>query len=197
MAIITVSGSALEALLTAVLHDVVGFVSVSPIIIDIYNNDKPDVDKNDWQPHPARFNISRAKMFDITGTGQPNLVEWVGPKSGLLVAPIDEVKVVGGRQLFGTAVGFVDGYQKLAMLRDKNADGVISGKELEGLKVWVDKNQDGVCTPDELTTVQELGITSLDCKHKDFASHCIMKGKSCKTWDWWPTMMVLRPTASR
>jgi len=178
-------------------YDVVGYASVSPIIIDLDGNGKADVDKNDWLPHPDRFNIDRAKNFDITGTGQPNLVEWLGTNDGLLVAPIEEVKVTGGRELFGTAVGFVDGYQKLSILRDKDKDGYVKGKELEGLKVWVDKNQDAICTSDELKTVQETGITSFDCTHKSFASRCIRDGKECNTWDWWPTMMILRPAASR
>ena len=172
--------------------EVVAFTSVSPIIIDLDGNGKADVDRHDWVPHSYRFNMDRAKMFDINGDGDKDLTEWLGVKDGLLVAPIDEVKVFGGRELFGNAVGFVDGYQKLALLRDTNDDYIISGDELEGLKVWVDKNQNAECEPDELTPVQELGITSIDTDHKDFKSTCTMNGKTTTTWDWWPTVMMVR-----
>ena len=174
-----------------------GFVSVSPIIIDLYGDGKPDVDRGDWKPHAKRFNIRKARMFDIDGCGEPELTEWLGPRSGLLVAPKEEVSKVGGNELFGTAVGYVDGYQKLAELRDANHDGVISGKELKGLMVWINKANDGICKPSELFSVAELGITSIDCRHKGFKSTCVIKGKVCTTWDWWPTCMKVRKVASR
>ena len=173
--------------------EVVAFVSVSPIVIDLDGNDKLDVDRSVWVPHPDRFNIDRAKMFDINGDGDKDLTEWLGPNDGLLVAPVDEVKVMGGRELFGTAMGFIDGYQKLALLRDTNNDGAISGTELEGLKVWVDKNQNANCEEDELIPVSKLGITSISAEHDNFKSTCEMNGKTTTTWDWWPTVMMVRP----
>ena len=177
--------------------NVLAFVSVSPIIIDLQGDGKPDIDNGEWRPHPQRFNLDRARMFDIDGCGEADLTEWVGPKSGLLVAPADEVKVAGGRQLFGTAVGFVDGYQKLGLLRDKNRDGQITGAELEGLKVWVDANQDGKCQPDELRTVQQVGIESIRCTHTDMRSDCVIRGQKRMTWDWWPTVAKVSKAASR
>ena len=182
---------------TSLTLNVLAFVSVSPIIIDLQGDGKPDVDNGEWRPHPQRFNLDRARMFDIDGCGEADLTEWVGPKSGLLVAPADEVKVAGGRQLFGTAVGFVDGYQKLALLRDKNHDGQITGPELEGLKVWVDANQDGKCQPDELRTVQQVGIESIRCTHTDMKSDCVIRGQKRLTWDWWPTVAKVSKAASR
>ena len=177
--------------------DIVAFVSVSPIIIDLQGDGKPDVDCGEWRPHPQRFNLGKARMFDIDGCGEPDLTEWVGPRSGILVAPLDEVKVTGGRQLFGTALGFVDGYQKLALLRDKNHDGQITGAELDGLKVWVDTNQDGRCQMDELRTVQEVGIESIRCTHQDMRSECTIRGQKRLTWDWWPTVAKVRKAASK
>ena len=173
--------------------EVVAFVSVSPIVIDLDGNGEIDVDRNEWIPHSNRFNIDRAKMFDINGDGDKDLTEWLGSKDGLLVAPIDEVKVLGGRELFGTAVGFIDGYQKLGLLRDANNDGVVTGDELEGLKVWIDENQNAVCEPSELVSVQKVGITSIKTEHDNFKSSCTKWGKTVTTWDWWPTVMMVRP----
>jgi hypothetical protein len=177
-------------------YEVDGFTSFSPIIIDLYGDGKPDVDRGEWLPHAERFNLGRARLFDIDGCGEPELAEWMGPRSGLLVAPLDEVKVLGGEQLFGTAVGYVDGYRKLALMRDRNHDGKITGSELTGLKVWIDRNQDGICTPDELQTVQSLGITSINCKHHNFASTCVINGQIRLTWDWWPSGIKLHPAAA-
>jgi len=182
--------------LNGVTYQVDGFTSVSPIIIDVDGTGKPDVDKGDWKPHADRFNIRKARMFDIDGCGDPELTEWLGPHSGLLCVPSEEAKVVGGKQLFGTAVGYVDGYQKLALLRDKNHDGVISGDELKGMMVWIDKNGDGICTPDELHSVQELGITAIDCRDKDFQASCVMNGQKRLTWDWWPSCYKVHKVAS-
>lgn len=177
--------------------DVVAFVSVSPIIIDLHGDGKPDVDCGEWRPHPQRFNLKRARLFDIDGCGEADLTEWVGPRNGILVAPADEVRVNGGRQLFGTAVGFVDGYQKLAVMRDTNKDDVVSGRELEGLSVWVDANEDGRCQPDELRTAREVGLESIRCAQTDMRSECTIRGQKRLTWDWWPTVAKVRKSAAR
>jgi len=172
-------------------------VALSPIIIDLGGEGRPDVDQGEWRPHAGRFNVHRARLFDIDGCGEADLTEWVGPKSGILVAPINEVKVQGGQQLFGTALGYVDGYQKLGQLRDRNNDNKISGDELAGLQVWVDANEDAFCQPDELKSLDEIGLTELSTRHDAFRSTCVIRGKNRLTWDWWPTVAKVRPVVSR
>ncbi|MFP4499048.1 MAG: hypothetical protein ACLFQV_12625 [Vulcanimicrobiota bacterium] len=174
-------------------YEVVAFASVTPIIIDLDRNDMPDVDRNEWLPHPQRFNISVAKKFDMDGDGDKNLVEWIGPNDGFLVIPSEELEVEDGVHLFGSCYGFVDGYQKLGVLRDANLDGVVKGEELDRLMVWVDKNQNALCEKEELTSVQGMGITSINVDHEMYKSSCIMNGKEVTTWDWWPTAMIVRP----
>ncbi|MBI5200358.1 MAG: hypothetical protein HY925_02125, partial [Elusimicrobia bacterium] len=114
-------------------YDVVGFVSVSPIILDLDLNGMPDGDKGQWLPHPARFNKSRSVLFDINADGFPDVTEWIGPGDGILVAPVKKAQGVKGENLFGNPIGFMDGYQKLGMRFDKDQDGRISGDELSGL----------------------------------------------------------------
>lgn len=183
--------------LDGVEYDVVAFVSVSPLVVDLDGNMEPDVDRGNWLPHAERFNTNRARLFDINGDGEPDATEWIGPRDGLLVAPLEELQVVGGQQLFGTALGFVDGYQKLAQLRDRNGDGYIRGDERQGLRVWVDRNQDAKCQPTELVGVEDLGITSINTRHSNFESTCLREGKVTRTWDWWPTVMMVRPPVAR
>ncbi|MCX5790547.1 MAG: hypothetical protein NTX64_18920 [Elusimicrobia bacterium] len=174
-------------------YDVVGFASVSPIILDLKGAGTPDVDRGQWLPHPARFNRSRALMFDITATGFPSFSEWVGSKDGFLVAlkPGDTFK--GGENLFGNPIGFMDGYQKLGMRFDKNHDGAISGSELQGLHVWQDLNSNGRVDPGELKSVQELGITQISTRQQNLKSTFVMNGKTRASWDWWPTCMTVYP----
>ncbi len=174
-------------------YDVVGFVSVSPIILDMDQNGMPDVDQGQWLPHPSRFNKSRAVLFDINADGFPDVTEWVGPGDGVLVAPVKKAQGVKGENLFGNPIGFMDGYQKLGMRFDKDQDGRISGVELDGLLVWRDTNSDGKAQHTELKTVDELKITSISTKHDNLKSSFIIDGKERATWDWWPTCMLVYP----
>jgi hypothetical protein len=175
-------------------YDVVGWMMVSPIILDLDDDGKPDVDQGRWLPHPTRFNKSKAAAFDINGDGFAEITEWIGSNDGLLVKPLKDGQVKGGNELFGNPIGFVDGYQKLGLEFDKDQNGMVEGKELEGLMVWVDKNHNGKTEPEELRSIQELGITSISTQHENLKSSFVMKGQERSTWDWWPTCMLVYPS---
>ena len=100
-------------------------------------------------------------------------------KAPLLVYdPTHTGKVTSAKQLFGsytfggktTKTGYYqsdeartpwgDGYEALALL-DTNDDGKISGKELDPLALWFDKNRDGVSQPGEVESLSSLGVTAL------------------------------------
>lgn len=174
-------------------YDVVGFVSVSPIILDLDGDDAPDVDRGQWLPHPARFNKSRAVLFDINADGFPDITEWIGKNDGVLVAPLKKAGGVKGENLFGNPIGFMDGYQKLGMRFDKNQDGRVAGAELTGLLVWRDLNTDGKAQPAELKGVEEMQITSISTEHNNLKGSYTINGKERATWDWWPTCMLVYP----
>ncbi|MCX5787985.1 MAG: hypothetical protein NTX64_05670 [Elusimicrobia bacterium] len=175
-------------------YEVVGFQSFSPIVLDLSGDGKPDVDRGEWLPHPTRFDRSRAILFDITATGFPSYTEWIGPKDGLLVAPLNPGETItGGQNLFGNPIGFLDGYQKLGLRLDKDENGAIEGKELDGLMVWQDLNSNGRAEPGELKSVQELGITQIRTRHEKLKSTFVMNGQTRATWDWWPTSMIVYP----
>jgi len=53
-----------------------------------------------------------------------------------------------------------NGYAALASL-DDNRDGWLTSKELSGIAVWHDKDQDGRSAPSELLTLDELGIVAI------------------------------------
>ena len=100
-------------------------------------------------------------------------------KAPLLVFdPSHTGKVTSARQLFGTytfggkiakaayyqsdeaGTPWGNGYEALANL-DTNDDGMISGKELDALALWFDRNRDGVSQPGEVESLSALGVVSL------------------------------------
>lgn len=101
--------------------------------------------------------------------------EWLAKNGGdgFLVADFNNNgEIDSAIELFGT-VGldgkekYKNGYEKLADLFDKNRDGVVTGEELKGLKIWVDSNADGKVQAGELQSLAEHNITSFDVRNYD------------------------------
>jgi hypothetical protein len=116
--------------------------------------------------------------FDLDGSGLPQSWTWITKDAAWLVyEPQRTGKVTSALQLFGNVTFWCfweDGYQALAAL-DDNGDGVLTGKELEGLAVWHDRNGDGVCDPGEVVPVASLRIVAISCRgekggHPDVAA---------------------------
>jgi hypothetical protein len=168
----------------------------SPIVLDLNNDKKIDVAYNYWLPHAPKFFTQNIVKFDITGDMVPDLVEWViGPNDGLLVEP-GVNKVQSALDLFGTAGGYSNGYEKLATY-DKDKNGFIEGKELEGFKIWTDKNQNGICEENELHNISEFNIKRLSVNHNGkFVSYYETKdGQKKLMWDWWPAAIEVKKIA--
>lgn len=166
----------------------------SPLVLDLNDDGKIDVAKNEWQAHAPKFYQDYALQFDITGDGEKDAVEWVKPSGsdGILVKPEDG-QVKSALQMFGTAGGYSDGFEKLSLTQDSNKNGWIEGRELEGLFVWIDADSDGVCAPQELRSLAEYGIKRISTRHQNYASSYVTAdGKTHKMWDWWPATMELR-----
>jgi len=60
-----------------------------------------------------------------------------------------------------------NGFAALAVY-DSNHDGVIDSHDpvFSKLRLWIDKNHDGVTQPDELSTLPELGVYSISLHYK-------------------------------
>lgn len=98
--------------------------------------------------------------------------EWLAKDGGdgFLVSDYNkDGRINDATELFGTegpnGQKFKNGYEKLAALHDTNKDGKISGKELEGLKIWKDSNADGVVQEGEFLSLASQGITSFDVRN--------------------------------
>jgi hypothetical protein len=168
----------------------------SPIVLDLNNDKKIDVAYNYWLPHAPKFFTQNIVKFDITGDMVPDLVEWVvGPNDGLLVEP-GVKKVTSALDLFGTAGGYSNGYEKLATY-DKDKNGFVEGKELEGFKVWIDKNQNGICEENELFDIKQFDVKKLSVKHNGkFVSYYETNdGQKRLMWDWWPSTIIIKKIA--
>ncbi|MEN3014848.1 MAG: EF-hand domain-containing protein [bacterium] len=169
----------------------------SPIILDLDNNRKVDVAYNYWLPHAPKFFQQNIVSFDITGDQIEDLVEWVvGPNDGLLVAP-ESKTVKSALDLFGTAGGFSDGYEKLK-LYDKDKNGFVDGKELEGFKVWIDKNMNAKVEEGELVSIKEYKISKISVNHngKYVSFYETEDGKRRLMWDWWPAAIQVKSIKS-
>lgn len=104
--------------------------------------------------------------FDADGTGLQKRWTWIAKDAGWLVSdPHHTGKVTSVLQFFGGVtfgMFWENGYHALASL-DDDRDGVLSGKELEGLAIWQDLNGNGLCERGEVKPVADWGIVAVSC----------------------------------
>ena len=114
-------------------------------------------------------------LFDHNGNGIRTATGWISADDGLLVRDLNGNGIIdNGAELFGDNTKLADGsfakhgYAALAEL-DSNGDGIVSAADaaFQTLRVWQDLNQDGISQANELRTLEELGIQSLDVAYKD------------------------------
>ena len=117
--------------------------------------------------------------FDSTGDGVKEKVSWVGANDGLLALDRNgNGRIDNGGELFGDQHGAADGFAELAKF-DSDGNGVIDNKDdiYASLKVWQDKNGNGISEPNELASLAERGIRSLgygsDGNHVEVAGNLI------------------------
>ena len=148
------------------LTDGSGGTGCSPILLDIGNEG---------------FHLTSAQagvLFDIGGTGHPLQVAWTDPhfRNAFLALPGPDGLVHNGKQLFGNftaqpASAHPNGFLALAQY-DKaenggNEDGVIDEHDtvFSHLRLWIDENHDGICQPNELHPLGELGVSSISLSY--------------------------------
>lgn len=132
--------------------------------------------------------------FDLDGDGTIEHWPWVQPDTGFLVwDPGRKGTIASGRQLFGSytfQIPWNHGYEPLAML-DISGDGELSNAELNGIRVWFDRNSNGRSEPREVVDLSELDIEAigLDIEHLENGPTCerglrLTNGTELPTWDW-------------
>ena len=171
-------------------YQINGHGVVSPIILDLDGDGRISASKGEYLPHANTFSADGAVMFDFYGNGFPVAIEWVGANDGLLCRVAEDGRI-NGTHLFGTSNGYANGFEEMASL-DADNSGALEGAELEGLRVWTDKNHDGVSQDSELMTLSELGITSISVNHDNMVGSFVRNGQSYKSFDWFPSVKDVR-----
>lgn len=114
--------------------------------------------------------------FDLTGDGALDRVSWTNPgtEEGFLYLDLNRNgRIDGGQELFGDATFLPNGgrpqhgFDALAVYDTRslvgNADGVISVSDRvwQSLRIWVDRDHDGVATFDETCTLPSVHVLSI------------------------------------
>jgi hypothetical protein len=123
------------------------------------------------------FNLTDALggvMFDFFGTGNPIQISWTakGSTNGWLALDRNGNGVIdSAKELFGDitaqpASSDPNGFLALAVF-DSNGDGVIDSRDAiwPKLVVWIDTNHDGISQPNELHSLDSLGIHGIDLRY--------------------------------
>ncbi len=114
--------------------------------------------------------LAQGVRFDFAGTTEPVRTAWVVGAAAFLALDIDgDGRITSGAELFGsdTPLGgggtAKNGFEALARY-DDNQDGVIDAKDpvYRRLRLWQDRDQNGVSSPDELTGLLAAGIVAIE-----------------------------------
>jgi hypothetical protein len=109
-------------------------------------------------------------LFDHDGDGIKTGTGWISPNSGWLVLDRNGNGIVdSGRELFGVDTiksdgqFATDGFDALRDLdSDKNGKIDASDAAFANLRIWRDLNQDGICQEDEISTLADHDIVSIN-----------------------------------
>ncbi len=133
-------------------------IIIDPLVLDLNHNGKIDT---------INANSSNT-FFDMDSNGMSEITGWIDKEDGLLVYDKNNNgKIDNINELFGNKNK--DGYRELRELINSNDDNVIDKNDtkFKDLKIWQDLNGDGISQNNELKTLDELNITSINLNSKN------------------------------
>lgn len=131
--------------------------TISPIVLDLDGNGI------------ATRSVADGSFFDYDGNGFAERTGWATSGDGLLVRDLNGDGIINnGTELFGdrtllkSGETAANGFYALADL-DDNRDGRLDSQDAawSELRIWQDRNSDGITDAGELTTLDELGIAGI------------------------------------
>ena len=141
------------------LADTANISLYDPIALDLNANGKIDT-----------LSLENGVFFDHNGDGIAFKSSWISGEDGILARDINgDGKITSGAELFGNFTKLKNGElakngaQALKDLDDNN-DGIFDSndKAFNEILVWQDKNSDGISQKNELKTLSEHNIKSID-----------------------------------
>ena len=118
--------------------------------------------------------------YDLDGFGVREYSEWIGPQAAWVVLNRDgKGNIDSGIKLIGQSSFWLFWQNAYEVLRglDDNHDGQLTGKELDGLAIWQDKNANGISEPGEIKTLAQSNITALNVSAKRDAAGLLWNSK--------------------
>jgi hypothetical protein len=120
-------------------------------------------------------------LFDLAGDQYPVQTAWTASWSENAFLGLDRDdngRIDNGTELFGNvttqpASSNANGFSALAVFDSPeyggNSDGVIDARDavFAKLRLWIDQNHNGVSERDELFTLSELGVLSIELKYQE------------------------------
>ncbi len=110
--------------------------------------------------------------WDVDSDGFSEQTSWMSPEDGFLAFDWNRNGIIDNSgELFGSQPfqkNVRNGFDQLRQL-DSNQDGRMSSadKLYAGLKVWTDTRMDGICKANEIQTLAQAGITSINLAYKE------------------------------
>lgn len=170
----TGEGGTSRQLSLATFHPAYGFAAPgkafkdyqSPLVLDLDGNGRLDL-VNVWDEAPV-------VRFDLEASGNRTRTGWVREKDAFLFWDNGTGCVSSGRDLFGEYFQGTDGKRTfkngfLALASVAKSKHQVNAAALPKLKIWRDRSQDGVCTPDEVVAASKV-IRTIDLSYKTIAN---------------------------
>jgi hypothetical protein len=143
----------------------------SPVVVDVLGNG---------------FSLTSAPngvSFDLRNSGTPQTLSWTSADSDDALLAFDRNgngMIDNGRELFGNATPqmppekgeSLNGFRALALYDGfgygGNGDGLITGQDaiFNRLKLWQDKNHNGISESCEMFTLPQLGLSEIDLSYR-------------------------------